>query len=140
MGEWADYFEDFPEENPATYVGDRFNPELAETIRQEEQKILDAREEINKLLLNAWLNEKEKHYLATEECPQCGLKELKVYNLNNYYLCECQDCGTYGKGKTHKDATIAIINALGDGLDWREINGPNAINGPNESTGHPPKQ
>ena len=125
MGEWSEYFEDFPEENPANYAGGRFNPELAKTIQQEEQKISDAREEINKLLLNAWLNEKEKHYLATEECPQCGLKELKIYNINNnYYLCECQDCGTYGKGKTHEDATAAIIDAFGDGLNWREITGP----------------
>lgn len=124
MGEWSDYFEDFPEENPANYAGGSFNPELAKTIQQEEQKISDAREEINKLLLNAWLNEKEKHYLTTEECPQCDLKELKVYNINNNYLCECQDCGTYGKGKTYKDATTAIINAFGDGLNWREIPGP----------------
>lgn len=125
MGEWSEYFEDFPEENPANYVGGRFNPELAKTIRQEEQKISDAREEINKLLLNAWLNEKEKHYLATEECPQCGLKELKIYNINNrFYLCECQDCGTYGKGETLEDATAAIIDAFGEGLNWREITGP----------------
>ncbi|CAI3798246.1 hypothetical protein [Rheinheimera sp. MM224] len=125
MGEWSEYFEDFPEENPANYVDGRFNPELAKTIRQEEQKISDAREEINKLLLNAWLNEKEKHYLATEECPQCGLKELKIYNINSsFYLCECQDCGTYGKGKTLEDATAAIIDAFGEGLNWREITGP----------------
>ena len=26
MGEWSDYFEDFPEENPANYVGNRFDP------------------------------------------------------------------------------------------------------------------
>ena len=27
MGEWSDYFEQFPEENPANYVGERFAPE-----------------------------------------------------------------------------------------------------------------
>ena len=26
MGEWSDYFEDFPEENPANWVGGRFDP------------------------------------------------------------------------------------------------------------------
>ena len=29
MGEWSYYFEDFPEENPANYVGDRFDPAKA---------------------------------------------------------------------------------------------------------------
>lgn len=26
MGEWSEYFEDFPEENPANYVGHRYDP------------------------------------------------------------------------------------------------------------------
>lgn len=26
MGDWSDYFEDFPEENPANYVDGRFIP------------------------------------------------------------------------------------------------------------------
>ena len=29
MGEWSDYFEDFPEENPANWVGGRFDPAAA---------------------------------------------------------------------------------------------------------------
>lgn len=33
MGEWSDYFEDFPEENPANYVGGRFDPKGAEALR-----------------------------------------------------------------------------------------------------------
>ncbi len=33
MGEWSEYFEDFPEENPANYVNDRFDPALAESLR-----------------------------------------------------------------------------------------------------------
>lgn len=38
MGEWSDYFEDFPEENPANDADGRINPELAKTIRQAEKK------------------------------------------------------------------------------------------------------
>lgn len=38
MGEWSDYFEDFPEENPANYVGDRFDPKGAEAMRSAEEK------------------------------------------------------------------------------------------------------
>lgn len=30
MGEWSDYFEDFPEENPANWVNGRFDPKGAQ--------------------------------------------------------------------------------------------------------------
>jgi len=54
MGEWSEYFEDFPEENPANYVGNRFDPKAAEALRAQEAKVaqeqatLDA--EISKII------------------------------------------------------------------------------------------
>lgn len=48
MGEMYEYFQDFPEEDPANYVGDRFDPEGAKRLRAEkarlkqEQAALDA--------------------------------------------------------------------------------------------------
>lgn len=48
MGEWSEYFEDCPEENPANYVGDRFDSQGAEALRAraakaaQEQADLDA--------------------------------------------------------------------------------------------------
>ena len=39
MGEWSDYFEDFPEENPANYVGERFDPMGAQVIRDREVRM-----------------------------------------------------------------------------------------------------
>lgn len=33
MGEMYEYFQDFPEEDPANYVGDRFDPEGAKHLR-----------------------------------------------------------------------------------------------------------
>ena len=57
MGDWSDYFEDFPEENPANYVGDRFDPREAaeQRIRREklarEQQVLDT--EIREIIENA---------------------------------------------------------------------------------------
>ena len=39
MGEWSDYFEDFPDENPANYVGDRFDPQGAAAQRAQEAKV-----------------------------------------------------------------------------------------------------
>ncbi|MBD2261081.1 hypothetical protein [Pseudanabaena sp. FACHB-2040] len=39
MGEMYEYFQDFPEEDPANYVGDRFNPEGAKRLRAEKAKL-----------------------------------------------------------------------------------------------------
>lgn len=39
MGEWSDYFEDFPEENPANYVNGRFDPRGAEQVRASKAKL-----------------------------------------------------------------------------------------------------
>jgi len=39
MGEWSDYFEDFPEENSANYVESTFDPEGAERLRQQGAKV-----------------------------------------------------------------------------------------------------
>ncbi|ETP85614.1 hypothetical protein P642_3913 [Acinetobacter baumannii UH1007] len=33
MGEWSDYFEDFPEEDPCNYINGQFNEELAQQRR-----------------------------------------------------------------------------------------------------------
>lgn len=38
MGEWSEYFEDFPEENPANYVDGRFDPQGAAAQRAAEDK------------------------------------------------------------------------------------------------------
>jgi len=38
MGEWSDYFEDFPEENQANYVSERFDPAGATAQREGQQK------------------------------------------------------------------------------------------------------
>ena len=38
MGEWSEYFEDFPEENPANWVNGRFDPAAAARLREIEKK------------------------------------------------------------------------------------------------------
>lgn len=45
MGEWSEYFEDFPEENPANYVGERFDPKGAQVLREQQAKV--ARDQAN---------------------------------------------------------------------------------------------
>ena len=39
MGEWSEYFEDYPDENPANYVGNRFDPKGADALRTQNAKI-----------------------------------------------------------------------------------------------------
>lgn len=38
MGEWSEYFEDFPEENQANYVAGKFDPAGANAQREAQQK------------------------------------------------------------------------------------------------------
>ena len=40
MGEWSEYFEDFPEENPANWVNGQFNPRAAADLRAQEANAL----------------------------------------------------------------------------------------------------
>lgn len=125
MGEWSEYFEDFPEENPANYVNGQFNPQLAQEVRNHEAQLSattnKARAEINAVIMKAWLETKSKALLLTEDCPQCGLTELNTYKISDtFYLCECQDCGIHGRGETHALALKNTFDVIGDGLDWRE--------------------
>jgi len=39
MGEWFEYFEDFPEENPGNYVNGQFDPAGAEARRKQREKL-----------------------------------------------------------------------------------------------------
>jgi hypothetical protein len=39
MGEWSEYFEDFPEENPANWVAGRFDPQAAKAQREGQIKV-----------------------------------------------------------------------------------------------------
>lgn len=47
MGEWSDYFEDFPDENPANYVNGRFDPQGAATQRAAESKLRQDQANLN---------------------------------------------------------------------------------------------
>jgi len=39
MGDWSDYFEDFPEENPANWIGGRFDRQAAAAASARETKL-----------------------------------------------------------------------------------------------------
>jgi len=121
MGEWSEYFEDFPEENPANWVNGQFNLGLRAQLNKESAQQAEANLEVRQLIMNAKRERKAKSLVATEDCPQCGLTELRTYKLSEtFYLCECQDCGIYGAGQTHEEALAKTANAVGEGLDWHD--------------------
>ncbi|OXS13759.1 hypothetical protein CGX12_17955 [Zobellella denitrificans] len=125
MGDWSEYFEDFPEENPANLVNGTFNPQLAAQIRAQESKQAEATRaanaELNVMISKAKSEAKARSLLVTEDCPQCGLKELNTYKISDtFYLCECQGCGIYGKGTTHQMALERTSDAIGEFKDWRD--------------------
>jgi hypothetical protein len=49
MGEWSEYFEDFPEENPANWFNGRFDPAAAARQREVEESKRKVAEESNLL-------------------------------------------------------------------------------------------
>lgn len=125
MSEWSDYFEDFPEENPENWVSGTFNPQLSASLRDREQRQTEAQKkantELDAMIAKAKRETKARSLLITESCPQCGLKKLNIYKISDkFYLCECQNCGIYGKGTTHQMALEKTANAIGEFRNWRE--------------------
>jgi len=47
MGEWSEYFEDFPDENPGNYINGRFDPEGAAAQRAVESKLRQDQAKLN---------------------------------------------------------------------------------------------
>lgn len=64
MGEWTEYFEDFPDENQANYVGNRFDPKGAEALRRQNAKVSDEQAKLNAEI--ARIVEKHKKSPAAE--------------------------------------------------------------------------
>jgi hypothetical protein len=64
MGEWPEYFEDFPEENPANWVGGRFDPKAAQKARNHGAKLATEQSALNstigKLIADGKAREKAK--------------------------------------------------------------------------------
>ncbi|MBS0511881.1 MAG: hypothetical protein JSR42_12015 [Proteobacteria bacterium] len=121
MGEWSDYFEDFPEENPANWVNGKFDPQLREQLNREAAQQAVANLEVRQLIMNAKRDRKAKALFDTAVCPQCGEHKLNSYRISEtFYLCECQECGIYGAGATHDDAVAKTADSIGEGLDWRD--------------------
>jgi Zn ribbon nucleic-acid-binding protein len=122
MGEWSEYFEDFPEEAPQPPSAEEkakeklqadikgINADAFALIAKAKKKVIDKAQQQKKQFLE-----------STHQCPQCGEKELNIYKLeNSSYLCECQNCGIYGSGDNFSSALNQTASAIGDNIDWRE--------------------
>lgn len=122
MGDWSDYFEDYPEEAPQPPSTE----EIAKAKHEADIKAMNADAfaliaETKRKAQAAEQLKKEQYLDSTVECPQCGESRLNVYKLkSNRYLCECQACGIYGAGPDFSSALHQTASAIGDDIDWRD--------------------
>ena len=111
MGEWSEYFEDFPEENPANYPnrGPDLGPrskyfpdwhesqltkaelaEVAKKIEAENAELERQAEEKAKYIQDA----KSHPLFLVDICPICNLKTMNIHQISDdHYFGECQECG-----------------------------------------------
>lgn len=50
MGEWSEYFEEFPQENPANWINGRFDPEGAHRARQQAEGHAQSQAQLNETI------------------------------------------------------------------------------------------
>ena len=111
MGEWSEYFEDFPEENPANYrnQGSDLGPrskyfpdwhesqltrtELAEIAKKIEAE--NAELERQAAEKARYIKKAKSHPLfLVDVCPICNLKTMNIHKISDdHYFGECQECG-----------------------------------------------
>ncbi|HEY6626314.1 MAG TPA: hypothetical protein VIZ21_05115 [Ignavibacteriaceae bacterium] len=111
MGEWSEYFEDFPEENPANQpnreldLGPRSKyfpnwhesqltkAELAEIAKKIEAENAELERQAEEKA--RYIQEIKSHpVFLIDVCPLCNLKKLNIYQISdNNYFGECQECG-----------------------------------------------
>ena len=116
MGEWSEYFEDFPEENPANYPnrGPDLGPrskyfpdwhesqltkaELAEIAKKIEAENAELERQAEEKA--RYIQEAKSHPLfLVDVCPICNLKTMNIYQISdNHYFGECQEFGTSATG------------------------------------------
>ncbi len=122
MGEWSEYFEDFPEEAPQPQsVEERANERLEANIKKLNADAFALIAKTKQKAIDNAQHQKKQFLESIDDCPQCGETELNTYRLDNTsYLCECQGCGIYGSGDNFSSALRHTASAIGDNIDWRD--------------------
>jgi hypothetical protein len=93
MGDWSEYFEDYPEENPANWVGGRYDPDAAASLRRSDEikrqvaldsEVLQQRmfamaeaDKVSAAMRATYASEHEK----IEACPQMPISGLGELDL-----------------------------------------------------------
>lgn len=121
MGEWSEYFEDFPEERPKEKAySDKSKEHREKAVRSMNAEAFALIEKTRQKQIAADEAAKKVHLKRVVLCPQCGENALNVYKLKNAtYLCECQDCGIHGCGEDLSLALQDVVAAIGEDRDWR---------------------
>ena len=108
MGEWSEYFEQFPKENPANFNkhpdsevralcrshlkgGYLTKAELAEENAKAERLAKEQADFIK--------GAKSKPIYREDSCPICRIKAMNIYKVSDTsFYCECQNCNVSGDG------------------------------------------
>lgn len=129
MGEWSEYFEDFPEENPANQ---KREPDLGPKslafphlhlsqltkaeLEVENSKLdeLEAEEELkNKERADFVGRAKSQPIYKVEACPICRISKMNIYKIaNDSFYCECGECNVSGEGSNLIDIFTNIENKI----------------------------
>lgn len=137
MGEWSEYFEDFPEENPANWRSPEDDAEkrmgkyseffpnwregqLTKAERAEVKAKIDLfnAAAVKEAKDRADFIREAKTYplLLTEECPQCYSKEMNIYKISDSgYFCHCQYCDVSASTRDYKQ----FLESLGEAI-WKQ--------------------
>ncbi len=117
VGEWSDYFEDYPEENPANQ---KREPDLGsmsivfphlylsqltkEELAAEKSKISEINAEFERKALeneNTIKAAKLTTVIALDNCPICYQNTMNVFRASqDSFYCECKNCDALGIGPT----------------------------------------
>lgn len=134
MGEWSEYFEDFPEENPANqpnqgpdlgprskyfpdwHVSQLTKEELAEIAKKIEAENAEIERQAEDKA--KYIQEAKSHPLFLfEVCPICNLNTMNIYKISdNNYFGECQECGV-----SSSEAEPKIILEKIEDLVWNQF-------------------
>ena len=133
MGEWSEYFEDFPEENPANYpnrgpdlgprskyfpdwhISQLTKAELAEIAKKIEAENAELERQAEEKA--RYIQEAKSHPLfQIDVCPICNLKTMHMHKISEHnYFGECQECG-----KSDIDIKPEIILEKIENLIWKQ--------------------
>lgn len=93
MGEWSEYFEDFPEENPANWIGGRFDPVAGVRQRQTETNRLKVAHDSAALQKEMFKMAEDAKRNARERQEGCGDQALvsPVTKRTNFVLVDFEN-------------------------------------------------